>query len=88
MSGQKIIEGLEEAVEHAKSTQDWESFGRRVINEIWRGHCEIDGADIQEWAERCGQIEPVAYDPARHGDGPMDYDIEPGDTIYQFTKPE
>lgn len=62
----------------------WEKFGRKVMSDMWDGACTIDGADVQEWALICGLIEEVPYDPEIHGDGPADFDVQPGDPIHTY----
>ena len=62
----------------------WERFGRMVMGEMWDGACEIDGADVQEWALIYGLIEEVAYDPQVHREGPADFDVRPGDPIHAY----
>lgn len=65
----------------------WEKFSRKVMGEMWSGATEIDGADVQEWALQCGLTEEVPYDPAIHGDGPADFDVQPGNPIHAY-RPE
>lgn len=62
----------------------WEQFGRKVMAEMWSGAMEIDCADVQDWAEKAGLIVEERYDPAVHGDGLADFDVEPGDLIHTY----
>ena len=56
-------------------------FARFVLSEVFDG--ELDGAELQEVAEREGLIRKTTYDPVLHGHS--DY-AQPGDDWYELTE--
>ncbi len=60
-------------------------FARTFIKtECWGYDPDIDGGEVQEWAEQCGLIESH---PATEQDAIdfSEYDIEVGDEVFKFT---
>jgi hypothetical protein len=49
----------------------------------WQG-LDLDGGDIEIKAGDLGLLIVVPYDPAVHGDGGFEFDIEPGDDWYEL----
>lgn len=64
----------------------WETFGRKIMEELWDGALELAGYDVEQWALDAGITVVAPYDPAIHGDAPdrPGFDVEPGDMIYTY----
>jgi hypothetical protein len=59
-------------------------FARRVIKQECWGYGDLDGGDIQEWAEKLGLIYKDTATKEDVGDSEFYY-FEEGDDIYRFT---
>jgi len=58
-------------------------FARKVIKQECWGMFELDGGEVQDWAEKAGLTEPCT---ATEADIDDDSDFDVGDTIYKFTE--
>ena len=60
-----------------------QKFARRVIKQECWSYFDLDGGDIQDWAEKLGLIEKHT---ATKEDVGEESDFEVGDTIYKFSQ--
>ena len=62
------------------------AFCDEILSMFFEWDCNgIEGGDFQDLAEKHGVIRAVPYDPQKHGDGPAEYDVEPGQEIFERT---
>lgn len=62
---------------------DFIGFAKAILKKHWEHDCgEVEGDEIQDMALEFGLIVRVSYDPKKHGDGGLEFGVEPGGEWY------
>lgn len=65
-----------------KALERFAQFFKKVFESWVDAPGDIDGGDVQDWGEKFGIMEPVLYDPEKHGEVDA---VQGEDTIYVLT---